>query len=122
MDEALDLAVDHVSAARLVVQQTWNGLVQGNLAPSVAEGLTAMRLVAQMEQAAVSLEGDEDFNRALIIFFETVQGILSEEQFTAFNNALLNNAELGRLVRRTKARAAGHSVHDDDDALEAAPV
>jgi hypothetical protein len=99
IEEGVDQIADHVALARVVVQRSFQGIADGTLEPTVADGIAAAKI---LQQSGVN---DEEVDKAVYVeafiqYMQTAQQIMNPEQFVAFGQSLSKNQTLRALVTR----------------------
>lgn len=111
IEEGVEPIADQVSFARSVVDRTFSRIASGEVEPTVAEGIAAARL---LQQFGVDDNGIDKsaYTEAFIIYMQTAQQVMSDDQFTQFSSALSGNPVLKALVNRSQQQSAVSSTSD----------
>lgn len=103
--------VDHISFARLGLQQVWERMVDGELAPDIDQGIAFANFLLKAEN---SVGGDVDMAVARQEFSEMLQAIrmvCTPEQLMEIAEIVTGNQMAGSLVPQSGQSA----VEDDED-------
>lgn len=112
MDEAAETVVDGVGFAQVVLAKTLEGIASSKTTPTVADGLAAAKLIEQFGDADQA-STEADYVEAFIVYYETVQAMMTEEQFEQFGRRLASNPTLRRLMTK-HASQQGEDEGEDD--------
>lgn len=114
IEAAVDVAVDGVAFAELVLRRSVEMLAEGKIEPTMMDGLQAAKIVEQFaphEQAAA----ESAYVEAFMIFHETAQQIMTESQFQEFGRRLGENEALRALLDKYSGDDSATVVSDGDD-------
>lgn len=111
-EEAADTLVDAQGFAEIVVRQALERIAQGEIRPSLGEGLDAARLLLQFaehEEAAT----EDDYVEAFLIYHDAVRAVMTDEQYAEFTRRLNRNERLRALMAKYEEEHTGDSEGDD---------
>jgi hypothetical protein len=106
IEDGADSLADHVMLARVVVQRSFERIAKGELEPTVADGIAAAKIL----QTVGVDDSDTDkaaYAEAFMIWMETAQQVMTEDQFLAFGASLNGNPVLQGLVSRYQRKSVG---------------
>lgn len=102
-DEQTARLVDGHALAQHVMQETHRRLVNGDLSPSVRDGLAAAKLIKELEGESDGGFDAEVWSEAMVAYFETAQRIMPPEMWHRFTAALAQNPVLLSIQRRLES-------------------
>lgn len=111
-DGANDL-VDQTILARTVMQRTFEGIVSGELEPTINDGIQAARLLEQMGINTEEVD-QQAWVEAFMIYHETAQQYMDNAQFAAFGESLAANPILQALINQKETPAIEATVLSDE--------
>jgi hypothetical protein len=99
------LLVDGYSFSRQVLQKTQEGLLAGDIKPSVSDGINAARLLREMDTDAGGNVDTEVWSQAMTRYFEVAQKIMPQDMWDRFAQALAVDPILLAIQKRLEAVA-----------------
>jgi hypothetical protein len=99
-DEGVNRVVDHVTAARTILQEGFDRIVSGQEQVDVRETLAAAKLLQDFEDRAQGSVDSEVWSEAMMIYFQTAQELMPPEMWTIFAQRLSVNPILRGLTDR----------------------
>lgn len=109
--DGLTLAVDQVTAAKVILQQGFERIVSGEEAVGVRDTLAAAKLIQDIEDRAGEQATSEAWSEAMMIYFQTAQELMPPQMWASFAERLQTNPILHALSERL---AADGRVVDSD--------
>lgn len=112
IEDSEDNLVDGVVLAEAVVQRVFEAIVEGEIEPSVRDGLRATKMLADLGVYDQGGLDQEAFESAFEAYHEEVGRVLSVEQFDRLSRALASNPILAALARRYEQTVEGEVLRE----------
>jgi hypothetical protein len=109
IEEGTDNLVNGLALAEAVVKRTWDRIAQGEIKPTVQDGLRAAQILETFEGADTGIDQDL-FVEAFMVYFDAAESLMTTEQFAQFGRVLEANEVLSALVTRFEAQQEGRVV------------
>lgn len=89
---------DYVSVNQIIIQRGMDRLARGELKPSMAELLTAIRMQHSIETASDDGVDAQAWQEALVAYMEVAQAFIPQEHFQAYGAALAQHPVLRAMM------------------------
>lgn len=99
-NESINRVVDHVTAARTILQEGFDRIVSGAEQVSVRETLAAAKLLKEIEDRSLGSVDTEVWSEAMMIYFQTAQELMPPEMWATFAQRLTTNPVLRGLTEK----------------------
>jgi hypothetical protein len=106
---AIESVVEHVDFARGLLSRVRERVADGEIEPGIRDGLKAAEFIAKYDSAEPV--GDDLYVEAFVIYFDTAQQLMTEDQFDQFGDELANNVLLAELMQESERRHAEASLN-----------
>lgn len=113
LEQAVAPVVDGVTFAELVIQKSVQRMANGEISPTVTDGLNAARILEQFREYEEA-NSAEIYVQAFMVYHEVAQRVMTPEQFEHFGQELASNETLRELTARAE-RASGEVVEDEPE-------
>jgi hypothetical protein len=104
---------DYRSVNQIIIQRGMDRLARGELKPSMAELLTAIRQEHAMETATDSTVTEEAYQQAIIAYMEVAQAFIPPDRFQEYGQALARHPVI-RALMSGQAPKALETVSEDE--------
>jgi hypothetical protein len=98
-EEGVKSFVDGMATAELIVQRTWNGMAEGTLVPTIADGLRAAKFLWEIGATDAPIDLGA-YIEAYQVFHDEAKKTMSGEQWEHFTQRLERNETLRYLEER----------------------
>ena len=113
-EEKSEQFVDHYLLAETVVHKAYAGLVAGDLAIELKDGLVAAKFLQEIESNSNGGLDSEAWAAAMTVYFETAQQIMPPDMWAEFTEILSKNP-----ILRALQRSMDPSSGDQEEVLDA---
>lgn len=111
--DGVNRVVDHVVAARTILQEGFDRVVSGAEQVSVRETLAAAKLLQDIEDRSQQSAGAEMWSEAMMIYFQTAQELMPPDMWEVFSRRLETNPILRDLAERIRETRIVDSERSD---------
>jgi hypothetical protein len=101
---------DYRSVNQIIIQRGMDRLARGELKPSMAELLTAIRLEHSMETSSEQGVDAQAWQEALVAYMEVAQKFIPQEHFQAYGSALAQHPVLRAMMTGSREPRALETV------------
>jgi hypothetical protein len=110
MESKVESLVDKVTVAQSIVQKGWEMLAADQSAPTVAETISAIKLLHDMEKATEGSLDQEAWIGAVQVMMEVAREVMADDQWEYFGRKLSAHPVLHALARKNQPMIEGEVV------------
>lgn len=103
MESAVDSLVDKVTVAQSIVQKGWEMLAADQAAPTVAETISAIKLLHDIEKQSEQSLDQEAWVQSVQIMMEVARELMDDEQWDWFGRKLASHPVLRAMAKKAPA-------------------
>lgn len=120
-EEQTSKLVDGYVFAKQVLTKAQEGLADGELSPTLSDGIAAAKLIQEIEKSSLGSVEVEAWSEAMMIYFETAQRFMPPEMWEHFVRSLEANPILQAISRRLVAQQQGDLEAIDAEIVKETP-
>jgi hypothetical protein len=105
VNDAEDALIDYVAVSQLIVHKGFERMQDGEIAPEMADVLTASRFLHQVEQSAGGALDENAWRDALMAYMDTTRAFIPPERWEEYGRAMNANPILQAMSKAAEQKA-----------------